>query len=308
MLYPLEVYNQVLKHPLLDEKKIELQVKRLDLIHPNIQGNKFFKLKYNLSEAKAQGFKSLLTFGGAYSNHILATAEAAYLAGFSSFALIRGEKTEPLNPTLDRAKKLGMHLEYIDRSSYRLKAQPEFIQKLNDKFGDFYLIPEGGTNELAIRGTQEILTKEDEKFTHIACSIGTGGTFTGLAISKRPNQKLMGFSSLKGKFIHEEIESLINKYSSKTIRGIQIFDSYHFGGYAKQKPELIEFIWEFFENFNILLDPIYTAKAAFGLWDQIIKDNFPEGSKILLIHTGGLQGNSGFTERTGIKLPAYPLG
>lgn len=290
----------------MEEKNIELQVKKLDLVHPKIQGNKFFKLKYNLSKAKAQGFTTLLTFGGAYSNHILATSEAASAVGFSSIGIIRGEEITPLNPTLDRAKNLGMQLEFIDRSSYRLKTQPEFIQKLKDKFGDFYLIPEGGTNDLAIQGTQEILTEEDEKFTHLACSIGTGGTFTGLATSKRPNQRILGFSSLKGKFIHEEIENLIKLHTTKPIQGIHIFDSYHFGGYAKQKPELIDFIWNFFEKFGILLDPIYTAKAAYGIWDLINKDHFSKGSKLLFIHTGGLQGNKGFTERTGIKLPEYP--
>lgn len=306
MLLSSAVPNQLLSDPLFEEKNIEFQIKRLDLVHPKVQGNKFFKLKYNLSKAKVQGFTTLLTFGGAYSNHILATSEAASAGGFSSIGIIRGEEIKPHNPTLVRAKNLGMHLEFIDRSSYRLKTQSEFIQRLKDKFGDFYLIPEGGTNNLAVQGTQEILTKEDEKFTHLACSIGTGGTFTGLATSKRPNQRILGFSSLKGKFIHEEIENLIKLHTSKPIQGIHIFDSYHFGGYAKQKPELIDFIWKFFEKFGVLLDPIYTAKAAYGIWDQINKDQFPKGSKLLFIHTGGLQGNKGFTERTGIKLPEYP--
>lgn len=290
----------------MDEKKIEFWVKRLDLVHPKVSGNKFFKLKYNLEKAKTQGHRRLLTFGGAYSNHILATAEAANSEDFSSIGIIRGEDIAPLNPTLSRAKELGMHLEFIDRSSYREKTNPDFIQSLKSKFGDFYLIPEGGTNELAIRGTQEILSGVDEGFTHIACSIGTGGTFSGLANSKKESQKLLGFSSLKGKFIHSEIEGLLKIYFGVTPPNLEIFDHYHFGGYAKHSPEIIAFMHQFYQDFALVLDPIYTAKAAFGVLDLIKKDYFKTNSRILFIHTGGLQGNQGFTQRTGIKLPEYP--
>ena len=196
-----------------------------------------------------------------------------------------------------------MELYYIDRNKYRNKTDPEFLATLHDKFGDFYLIPEGGTNDLAIKGTQEILDSEDNQFTHICSSIGTGGTFAGLYASLSEHQKLLGFSSLKGEFIHKEIADLIEKNNLESQGSYEIFTNYHFGGYAKHKQELIDFIWWFYENFEIVLDPIYTAKMAFGIWDLINKGYFPKDSKILMIHSGGLQGNFGFTERTGIELP-----
>lgn len=303
MLLSNPVPNQLLTHPILVEKGIDLAIKRLDLIHQTVSGNKFFKLKYNLEQAKAEGKHTILTFGGAFSNHIYATAEAAKAENFESIGVIRGERTESLNATLAHAERLGMQLHFIDRSSYRNKTEPKFLASLKEKFGDFYLIPEGGTNEMAIRGTQEILGTDDQSFSHICSSIGTGGTFAGLFASLSGHQKLFGFSSLKGEFICQEITDLIRHHQLTSEGGYEIFTHYHFGGYAKYKEELIEFIWWFYESFGIILDPIYTGKMAFGIWDLIQKDYFPAGSKILMIHSGGLQGNVGFTERTGIKLP-----
>jgi 1-aminocyclopropane-1-carboxylate deaminase len=303
MLIPLPISIQPLFHPILVAKSIELAVMRLDLIHAGVSGNKFFKLRYNLSQAQLEKKTTLLTFGGAYSNHIYATAEAAKATGFGSIGIVRGEPTSPLNPTLAYAQSLGMKLIFIDRASYRTKTSPSFLADLKDKLGDFYLIPEGGTNELAIKGTSEILAKSTESYTHIGVSIGTGGTFAGMASSLLPSQHLIGFSSLKGDFIHSEIDLLLsqNNINPRGILGIN--NSYHFGGYGKYTSELVSFIWDFYQNFGIVTDPIYTGKLAFGIWDMIQKDKFPPSSKILLIHSGGLQGNAGFTERTGIKLP-----
>ncbi|MFC5625525.1 1-aminocyclopropane-1-carboxylate deaminase/D-cysteine desulfhydrase [Algoriphagus winogradskyi] len=305
MLLPKTIPTQVITHSLLEEKGIELAIKRLDLIHSEISGNKFFKLKYNLEQSKKEGKNTILTFGGAFSNHIYASSQAAKIEGLESIGMIRGERTEPLNPTLLHAEKLGMKLYFIDRIAYRNKAKTDFLTDLKERFGDFYLIPEGGTNELAIKGTQEILDLEDQLYSHICSSIGTGGTFAGLYASLGSNQKLLGFSSLKGEFIHQEITGLIEKHKLLSKGTYKIFTNYHFGGYAKHKSELIEFIWWFYENFGLVLDPIYTGKMAFGIWDLIKKDYFPIGSKILLVHSGGLQGNSGFTARTGIKLPNF---
>lgn len=303
MLNPLPTLIQPLSHPILVTKSIELAVMRLDLIHPGVSGNKFFKLRHNLSQAKFEKKTTLLTFGGAYSNHIYATAEAANATGFRSIGILRGEPTSPLNPTLVHAQSLGMELIFIDRASYRTKTSPSFLADLKDKLGEFYLIPEGGTNELAIKGTSEILGQSTDSYTHIGASIGTGGTFAGLASSLLPSQHLIGFSSLKGDFIHSEINLLLSKnnINPKGILGINT--SYHFGGYGKYTSELVSFIWDFYQNFGIVTDPIYTGKLAFGIWDMIQKDEFPPSSKVLLIHSGGLQGNVGFTERTGIKLP-----
>ncbi len=305
MLESLPVINQPLDHPLLEEKGIELAIKRLDLVHPLISGNKFFKLKYNLGKAISGGFDKILTFGGAYSNHIYATAEAAKAVNLNSIGIIRGEKVEPLNPTLAHAELMGMTLHFVDRSTYRLKEEASFLKNLVEKFGAFYLIPEGGTNQLAVIGTSEILELSDQNYSHITTCIGTGGTFAGINSSLYRNQILLGFSALKGDFIHQEIPDLIEQYQLSSRGTYNIFTNYHFGGYAKYTQELIDFIWWFYERFDIILDPIYTGKMAFGIWDLIKKNHFLKGSKILMIHSGGLQGNAGFTQLTGIPLPTF---
>ncbi|EAZ81546.1 1-aminocyclopropane-1-carboxylate deaminase/D-cysteine desulfhydrase [Algoriphagus machipongonensis] len=305
MLLENPVQNQWLDHPLFEEKEVEVAIKRLDLIHPVISGNKFYKLNYNLEEALKTNKNIILTFGGAYSNHISAVALAAKVAGLKSIGIIRGEKVMPLNPTLEEAESNGMHLHFISRESYRNKTQPDFMEELKSQFDDFYLIPEGGTNALAIQGTNEILKETDSIFSHIFTPIGTGGTFAGLSKSLEKGQNLLGVSSLKGKFIHSEIENLLTQYDISPKGNFKILDQYHFGGYAKYNQELIEFIWSFFEDFGIILDPIYTSKMAFAAWDLVATNHFSKGSKILLLHTGGLQGNKGFTNRTGIKLPDF---
>lgn len=297
------IVNQTLDHPLLEEKGVELAIKRLDLIHPLISGNKFFKLKYNLEEAVNKGYKSILTFGGAYSNHIQASAAATKLFGLNSIGLIRGEETLPLNPTLDFAQSQGMKIEYVNRADYRRKNETEFLDELKKKYPNCFIIPEGGTNSLAIQGTAEILEEGDKDYSDIILSIGTGGTFTGILKSLQPNQKALGISSLKGSFINKEISELLEKNQILTNGEWEINTAYHFGGYAKYNQVLIDFIWEFYESFGIVLDPIYTGKMMFGIWDLIKKDQFLKGSKVLAIHTGGLQGNFGFYERTNIKLP-----
>lgn len=297
------IVNQTLDHPLLEEKGVELAIKRLDLIHPLISGNKFFKLKYNLEEAVNKGYKSILTFGGAYSNHIQASAAATKLFGLNSIGLIRGEETLPLNPTLDFAQSQGMKIEYVNRADYRRKNETEYLDELKKKYPNCFIIPEGGTNSLAIQGTAEILEEGDKDYSDIILSIGTGGTFTGILKSLQPNQKALGISSLKGSFINKEISELLEKNQILTNGEWEINTAYHFGGYAKYNQVLIDFIWEFYESFGIVLDPIYTGKMMFGIWDLIKKDQFLKGSKVLAIHTGGLQGNFGFYERTNIKLP-----
>ncbi len=303
MLSPQTLTLQSISHPLLTEKEVQLAVLRLDQVHPEVSGNKFFKLKYNLETAKELGKKTVLTFGGAFSNHIHATASAAHAEGLQSIGVIRGQDADSENPTLRHARKMGMRLHLLDRESYRTKNSPEFLEKLRDQFGDFYLIPEGGTNGLAIRGTQEILGEAYSGFSHSCVSIGTGGTFAGLAASLKNHQSLIGFSSLKGEFISGEIETLLATHGIESPRKMEIRKDCHFGGYGKFKPELIGFIRWFYSEFSIPLDPIYTGKMAYGLWDLIGKDHFPKQSRILMVHTGGLQGNAGFAERTGIDLP-----
>ncbi|MEO7977977.1 pyridoxal-phosphate dependent enzyme [Flavobacterium sp.] len=269
---------------------ISLTIKREDLIHPFVSGNKFRKLKYNLLQAKDENKETILTFGGAFSNHIAAVAYAGKEQGFKTIGIIRGDelldKIEE-NPTLKFAQQNGMEFVFVSREEYRNKSEASFTEKLKNKFGDFYLVPEGGTNQLAVKGCEEILTDEDSEFDYICCAVGTGGTIAGLINSALPDQKILGFPALKGDFLIDEICIFAKKNNWELI------SDYHFGGYGKINLELIEFINSFLETNKVPLDPIYTGKMVFGVIDLISKNYFPPLSKILLIHTGGLQGIEG---------------
>tara|TARA_R110001632_G_scaffold18712_14_gene57676 strand:+ start:162 stop:1118 length:957 start_codon:yes stop_codon:yes gene_type:complete len=291
--------NQHIVLSVLKEKNIELYIKREDQIHPLVSGNKFRKLKYNLQEATHQQKKTLLTFGGAFSNHILATAVAGNLEGFQTIGVIRGDelgkdiaKTLANNSTLRKASEYGMKFEFISREDYREKTRHQFIETLQEKHDDFYSIPEGGTNELAIKGCEEILTTEDSQFDYICSCVGTGGTISGIINSAKDHQKVLGFPALKEDFLENEIL----KYAKKQ-ENWELIKAYHFGGYGKYTEELIHFINRFKSETQIPLDPIYTGKMMFGIVDMIKKNRLPEGSKTLIIHTGGLQGIEGFNQR-----------
>jgi 1-aminocyclopropane-1-carboxylate deaminase len=265
-------------------------VKREDLIHPIVSGNKFRKLKYNILHAKAENKTKLLTFGGAFSNHIAAVAYAAKKDGFESIGVIRGDELENKvneNPTLSFARNCGMQFDFVSRETYRKKSEPDFIENLKEEYGDFYLIPEGGTNELAIKGCQEILNEDDDAFDYICCSVGTGGTISGIINSTNECQKVLGFPALKGDFLKDEICKF-----AKNNRWDLISD-YHFEGYGKINNELVAFINTFYKQTKIPLDSIYTGKMLFGVFDLIKKGFFPVNSKILVVHTGGIQGNQG---------------
>ncbi|EAR00608.1 1-aminocyclopropane-1-carboxylate deaminase/D-cysteine desulfhydrase [Maribacter sp. HTCC2170] len=284
------IENQIINLPILEEKKITLFIKREDKIHPVISGNKFRKLKYNLKEAKNSSYKGLLTFGGAYSNHIAAVACAANENNLASIGIIRGEELAfkwQDNPTLQQAVDFGMQLKFVSRSDYRKKDSPVFIEKLGQDFPEYYLVPEGGTNELAVKGCTEILTFKDETFDLICCAVGTGGTISGLINSIKPKQRVLGFPALKGDFLREDI----CKFAANRDWDLQL--DYNFGGYAKVTPELIRFINEFKKTTDIPLDPVYTGKMMFGIVEMVKNDVFREGTKLLAIHTGGLQGIEG---------------
>jgi 1-aminocyclopropane-1-carboxylate deaminase len=284
----------------LNSRKISVSIRREDLIHPFISGNKFRKLKYNLIQAKAENRETLLTFGGAFSNHIAALAYAGKEQGFKTIGIIRGDELESKiaeNPTLHFAQECGMQFKFVTREDYRHKTEMEFIEILKQEFGNFYLVPEGGTNEFAIKGCEEILTEEDNEFDFVCCAVGTGGTVSGLINSLLPHQKVLGFPALKGDFLNEEIRKFARKENWELIT------DYHFGGYGKVNPELIAFINQFYAENSIPLDPIYTGKMVFGVMDLIKKNYFSENSKILLIHTGGIQGIAGMN----LKLKAKKL-
>lgn len=283
-------------HTLIDSPSVHLDLKRLDLVHPHISGNKFYKLKYNLIDAKKQGFNSILTFGGAFSNHIAASAYAAHHFQFKSIGIIRGQELayRPLNATLKTAQHYGMQFEFISRDQYRQKNLPEFLHALQHKYPSAYIIPEGGMNTLAIQGTKEILSDTDRlNYDVICCAVGTGGTLAGLIEASHQEQYVMGFSALKGDFLHNDVQRHTNKTNW------HILDGYCFGGYAKTSSHLLDFILAFEQKYQIPLEQVYTAKMLYGLLDLIQNSYFAQGTRILALHTGGLQGRShliGITE------------
>ena len=265
-------------------------VKREDLIHPFISGNKYRKLKYNILEAKQRGLDTILTFGGAYSNHIAATAYAGNLFGIKTIGVIRGEELSRnwmLNPTLAQAHRHGMDFRFISREAYRCKSESSFLELLNKDLGPYYMIPEGGTNLLAVKGCEEILTPQDKDFDVLCSSVGTGGTLAGIINSSLHYQSIIGFPSLKGDFLKKDIRNFTAK------ENWEINTDYHFGGYAKVSEALIGFINYFKDKTNIPTDPIYTGKLLYGILDLVKNDYFKPGTKILAIHSGGLQGIAG---------------
>jgi 1-aminocyclopropane-1-carboxylate deaminase len=284
---------QEIHDPLLDKAKVRVLVKREDLNHPFVSGNKWWKLKYNLQEAIRLKHKTLLTFGGAYSNHLYATAAAAHELGLRSIGIVRGEETSPLNPTLQFVKEQGMQLHYISREIYRKKNESEFIEQLHYQFGDFYLIPEGGTNGLAVQGVVEWTQTLGDDFDYLCCAVGTGGTLAGLITGLVGEKNILGFPVLKGgEFLRDEIK----KYLLADYRNWNLMTSYHHGGYGKITDPLLQFIRNFQAKTNILLEPVYTGKMMMGVFDLIEKNYFPENSTILIIHTGGLQGWNGINK------------
>ena len=279
---------------------ISLFIRREDLIHPFISGNKLRKLKYNLVQAKAENHDTLLTFGGAFSNHIAATAYAGAAYGFKTIGIIRGDELESKiasNPTLKFAQECGMNFKFVTRENYRHKTESEYTENLKLEFGNFYHIPEGGTNDFAVKGCEEILSNEDSQFDFVCCAVGTGGTISGIINSSLPHQKVLGFPALKGDFLNDEIRKFVQ------LDNWELITDYHFDGYGKVNTKLIAFINKFYAENQIPLDPVYTGKMVFGVMDLISTNYFPADSKVLLIHTGGIQGIVGMN----LKLKAKKL-
>lgn len=278
---------------------IECYLKRDDLLHPLVSGNKWRKLKYNLIEAQKQGLNTLLTFGGAYSNHLYATAAAGNIFGFGTIGVVRGDElgSRPLNHTLAYCQSCGMHLHFVSRADYHRKETADFITELRARFGDFYGIPEGGTNELAIRGTAEIMPEIVEQLgfapDYVCCAVGTGGTMAGLLQSAPSQTSVIGFLALRASDFQLPFDLI-------TTSGHQLITDYHFGGYAKVTPELIDFIRAFERNTGVLIEQVYTGKMLFGIYDLARRGFFPDGATVVAIHTGGLQGrNANLTQPPG---------
>ncbi len=281
---------------LLTQKKVRLFVKRDDLIHPQLQGNKWRKLKYNLIRARQLGHDTLLTFGGAYSNHIHATAAAGFLYDFNTIGIIRGEAYQPLNPTLRDASRWGMQLDYVCRQAYRDKTSATFIAELHRRYGDFYLIPEGGNNPEGMRGCTEIITELERNYDVICVDCGTGATMAGLLSSAPVNTRILGFAVLKNAgFLRNEISRTLSPQPRENNVEWDINLDFHFGGYAKTSPRLLEFIKTFKRQHDIQLEPVYSGKIFYGIYQLLREDYFSQGTDILAIHSGGLQGLRGFT-------------
>ncbi|GAA3743138.1 pyridoxal-phosphate dependent enzyme [Spinactinospora alkalitolerans] len=265
---------------------MRLLLKRDDLINPEVPGNKWRKLRLNLDAAQKQGHDTLLTFGGAYSNHIRAIAAAGRHYGLATIGVIRGEEHTPLNPSLAYAADRGMRLAYMDRTTYRVKHEPEVTNRLREEFGDFYLVPEGGSNALAVRGCMEIPAEIAEPFDVICCAVGTGGTLAGIAAGLPEGARAIGFSALKGgSFLTEDVRGLQATAGTPTGNW-RIETGFHFGGFAKRRPELDEFIADFGQRHGITLEWVYVAKMLAGVFALIEQGTFPEGTTVIAVITG----------------------
>ena len=274
-----------LHDPVFDQAGVRVLIKREDLNNPLVPGNKWWKLKYNLIEARNKGFNTLLTFGGAYSNHLLATAAAARRLGFSSIGIVRGEEVLPLNRVLQQAREYGMALHYVSRTEYRNKLEPSFVEKLRRQFGDFYLIPEGGTNRLAVRGVAEFAATLPSDFDYLCCAVGTGGTLAGVINGLNGQKKVIGFVVLKGA---HNLEDQINSFLDKPHNNWWLNHNWHHGGFAKMPAELTAFIQTFYRQHGFRPDGVYMAKLLRGVYGEIKTGAFKKGSSVLVLHSGGI--------------------
>ncbi len=287
-----------LSNPMINENNITVSIARLDKIHPVVSGNKLFKLYYFLKEALLNKHKTILTFGGAYSNHLAATAYACKVSGIRCIGIVRGENTSRNNHTLIQCKSNGMELHFLSRIEYNNKDSKEIHESLKIKFGDFLLIPEGGYHPMGALGAALILQKLKHKNpTHICTPIGTATTAAGLILGSTADETIIGIPVLKSMIdIEKRISYLCN---DENVKPLEIFEDYHFGGYAKKTNDLLFFMNEFYKQYKIPTDFVYTAKMMYAVVDKIKNGYFAAGSNIICLHTGGLQGN--------LSLPASTL-
>lgn len=299
MLIPSPI--QKLPESVLPGFNLEVWVKRDDLIHSIISGNKYRKLQLNLEKIKSTDIHEIVTFGGAHSNHIVAMAYLCNQLGIRCKGIIRGETNSHRTPTLIDAEKYEMKLEFVSRQDYKQRYEMDYIKDLNEKYPHAIIIPEGGANEHGIKGCEAIVSEcqMEVDFDYITVDCGTGATLAGMVRNLKPHQIAIGVQVLKGAdFITPEV----HKFNGTPSSNFEVWTDYHFGGYAKYRPELIEFMRWFYRETEIKLDPIYTGKQFYAVFDQIRKNYFPKGSKLILVHTGGLQGIRGFEDRYGIKV------
>ena len=297
---------QPVEHEVFAYRGLRLLVKRDDLLHPHVSGNKWRKLKHNLLEARRLGLTRLITFGGAYSNHLSAVAAAGAAFGFETAGVVRGEKSEQSNPTLKFAEECGMELHFTSRTDFKKKTNATLLEGLKIDPNGALILPEGGSNCLALTGCRELVAETETQLGHLpdffitAC--GTGATLAGIASGLTGRATALGIAVLKGGFLQSDVEKLLTKCvpphsAIPNPKSAIVVDDFHCGGYAKYTPELIAFINDFKQRTGIPLDPIYTGKAFFATFQLAEQGFFPEGASIVLVHTGGLQGIAGFNER-----------
>lgn len=288
---------QSICNTLTKRHKVTLSIKRDDLIHPLISGNKWRKLAHNLAEARHNNTTQLVSFGGAYSNHIHALAAAGQRFGFDTVGIIRGEE-DPSNPTIADAKNFGMTIKYVTRKEYKRRHDQDFILQLQQQYPEAMIIPEGGTNLAALKGVSEIIGEISDVNPDFICTpCGSGGTTAGLITSAASTTQIVSIPVLKGSnYLVNEINKLVRQFNI-TNNNWDFIEGYDFGGYAKVTPELIEFITRFYDETAIKLEPVYSGKMFFAIFDLIKRGYFAPGSRIVAIHTGGLQGINGLKQR-----------
>lgn len=280
--------------PLLDEYQIELWIKRDDLLHPIISGNKWRKLKYSLDHALSLGSDTLISMGGTYSNHLHALAYAGKILGLKTKAFIRGEQPTTLTTTLIDIQNWGMELSFVSRSDYKLLRQYKNCHDLPALKRSQYWVPEGGAQILALKGVAELVNEIDITYNILCVPCGTGATLAGIINAAPEKASIWGFAALKNAaFLESDVASLLPKISSDNWK---VNLDYHFGGFAKKSTELLDFIKNFEDKTGIPLESVYTGKMLFGIYDLITKHTFKPGQRIIAIHTGGLQGKRGFTK------------
>lgn len=284
--------TQSIRKPLFKVRGLSVDVLRLDLIHPHISGNKWFKLKYHINEALKQNKKGIITFGGAFSNHLVATAVTCNKNNLACIGIIRGEETFPLNDSIKQMKEAGMQVVYVSRTEYR---DPATLVN-NPAYNDYFIVPEGGKSDYGIRGASEILSMTNNAYTHIMCAVGTGTTLAGLVMAGNDSQHFLGVCALKVNPTVNDIQSFIQSATGKS--NFTLLHDYHFGGYAKRTDALIQFMNELYTDEQIPTDFVYTGKLFYALYDLAGKDYFAPDSRILIIHSGGLQGNRSLAEGT----------
>jgi len=288
---------QQVRLPLLQQHDVTLWIKRDDLLHPLVSGNKWRKLKYNLEHAAKQGYRGVLSFGGAYSNHIHALAAAAARARLSSVGIIRGEPGYAANPTLSDARRQGMHLEFVDRRHYHRRHDADFVDELERRYPGYWLVPEGGSNRLALPGVAELLAEIQVDYDLLVTAVGSGGTLAGLIQGDRGGHRLWGIGVLKlpGSTLRARVSELLPP-AERQWDNWELLDSYHHGGYARLTPELIVFVRDFVARTGIPIEPIYTGKMLYALITEI-RTGHLDGQRIIALHTGGLQGLRGLEQQ-----------